>query len=152
MSAWKPSAALRGVASIAILSLFSLGLGACGSGGSGGWFAVSDGGSPPSDGRAAVGSGSTACDTEGNGTHTCFETSWANEPLGFGSDVDSTCRQKNAGAVVLSCPQGGAVGACRLKEPAGAGAVTVTRWFYTGTAADLMTACAQASGTWVGAP
>jgi hypothetical protein len=59
------------------------------------------------------------------------------------SAASTACTQQH-GTAVTSCPSAGLVGCCTET----ASGVTAESCNYAGTASDLMTACASASGTW----
>lgn len=106
---------------------------------------------------AGCGSNSSAysCDLNKNGTHTCVDATISvnsGDVSAFAAAGQTSCTQ-SGGTSVSSCTRSGAVGGCTTTQSVSSGGTTLTStttaWVYSGTAADAMTTCAMAKGTFV---
>ena len=110
--------------------------GAGGSGGSGG-----AGGS----GNASVCGGALNGSCRYNNGSNCFE--YAGLSASEVDPIERDCEGDNLGTWTArgACNRSGAVGGCSVGE----GTVCRVQWDYDGTAADLMSDCAEDEGTWI---
>jgi hypothetical protein len=140
---------MRSMTLAMILALVVAGGGSCSSSSSGsdGGTQGSDSGNPGSDAGSTT-SGTFSCDISTSGVHlTCFETGWSGGSFST-STLASQCTTTLHGTVGTGCSRTGAVGGCRGSEGTDP-VVTTTEWYYSGTAADLKSACEGSGGTWV---
>lgn len=93
------------------------------------------------------GSGTFSCDTMTGGSHGCTDYSWTGGV--YPTSAWSSACTGAGGTSGTGCVKTGAVGGCKLTSTSGAISVFTTTWFYTGAAADVMTACTSSGGTFV---
>lgn len=100
-------------------------------------------------------SASYSCDITKSGTHTCsdYSVSVTSGDISALTGAGQTACTSQGGTSVASCSHTGAVGGCKITSSASSGGNTVTNvatsWYYSGTAANVMTLCTAANGTFV---
>ena len=96
-------------------------------------------------GAGCGGTSTFSCDrTSGTSGHICIDYDAVSGDV---SESQAQCTASQ-GTVGTTCSRSGIVGGCRVTAPAGETG-TVTTWYYSGTAASVMTSCGSFS-TYVG--
>ena len=99
------------------------------------------------DGGGGINSGVFSCDFTTNGTHGFGEYTWSGGAYSSAAWASACTQQK--GTAGTGCTRTGAVGGCKVTTTNAGITITTTTWFYSGTAADVKTACGFQNGTFV---